>query len=188
MDKTSNDKTDVKPNDFPWWFNGKFRLDYVNLSPNKDPEYECEDDSCFDVRVWVDPKLYPDFNVKTNEKGVDYITLQPGKTMLFHTGWYFKIPPRGLELQTRSRSGLSLDCQIIVRNSPGTIDQGYRGELMVIITNAGEEDFDIKNSERPAQCGLYPVLCGSMVELNKVERIEQDTDRAAQGIGHSGIE
>jgi dUTP pyrophosphatase len=62
--------------------------------------------------------------------------------------------PHGYELQIRSRSGLALKNGIMVLNSPGTVDSGYRGEVGVILFNSSAEDFIIKKGDRIAQAVL----------------------------------
>jgi dUTP pyrophosphatase len=73
-----------------------------------------------------------------------------GEIGLFRTGLAIALP-EGYEAQIRSRSGLSLRNGIIVLNAPGTIDSDYRGEICMIMTNCGREDFAVKNGMRLAQ-------------------------------------
>ncbi|NLA95499.1 MAG: hypothetical protein GX838_01455 [Clostridiaceae bacterium] len=60
--------------------------------------------------------------------------IEPGKTLLISTGVRFAIPP-GYEAQVRPRSGLSFRTQLLITNSPGTIDADYRGLVSVICEN-----------------------------------------------------
>ena len=62
------------------------------------------------------------------------ITIQPGETVLVPTGIKVALPP-GYELQVRPKSGRALKTKLRVANTPGTIDQGYRDEIKVIIEN-----------------------------------------------------
>lgn len=162
----------------------KIRLEFVNKSPNPDPSYAKKGDSCFDVASWIDQSLYENETVETDKKG-GFIRLKPMECKLIHTGLYFKIPSMGMEIQTRSRSGRSLHVQVVVLNSPGTVDQEYRGELGIILMNLGQEDYLVYNNDKIAQCGLYPVFNEPMVDLVRVSSIDTNTDRAAQGFGHS---
>lgn len=63
-------------------------------------------------------------------------TINPGERLFVGTGLYLEMP-RGVEAQSRSRSGLSLNHGVIVLNAPGTIDSDYRGEVGVTLYNAG---------------------------------------------------
>lgn len=62
------------------------------------------------------------------------ITIKPGETVLVSTGIKVALPP-GFELQVRPKSGRALKTKLRVANTPGTIDQGYRDEIKVIIEN-----------------------------------------------------
>ena len=65
------------------------------------------------------------------------VTIAPGGRALIPTGLAIALPP-GYELQVRPRSGLALRHGIMLPNSPGTIDEDYRGEVQVIVLNAGD--------------------------------------------------
>lgn len=109
------------------------------------------------------------------------ITLAPGGRLLVPTGLVIALPP-GHELQIRPRSGLALKHGIVVPNSPGTIDEDYRGELQVIVMNAGNAPFLIERGMRIAQAVLAPVL---RAEWREVETLD-DTERGAGGFGSTG--
>lgn len=66
------------------------------------------------------------------------ITIGPGETALVHTGVKIAVP-RGIEIQVRPRSGISLNTPIRIANSPGTIDSGYRDEICIIVENTSKE-------------------------------------------------
>lgn len=78
------------------------------------------------------------------------VTLQPGDREIIPTGLYFAIP-LGYELQVRARSGLAAKYGIGLANSIGTIDSDYRGEILVILINHGDEPFTINRGDRIAQ-------------------------------------
>lgn len=90
--------------------------------------------------------------------------------------------PKGTEAQIRPRSGLALKHSITVLNSPGTIDEGYRGELKIILINHGKEDFTVEKHMRIAQMVIAPVL---QVEPVKVEQLSP-SKRGEDGFGSSG--
>ncbi len=88
----------------------------------------------------------------------DPVTLAPGARALIPTGLAVALPP-GYELQIRPRSGLALRHGIILPNSPGTIDEDYRGEIQVIVMNAGDAAFtvDPRHPHRPGHpCARHP--------------------------------
>jgi dUTP pyrophosphatase len=108
------------------------------------------------------------------------ITLRPGDTNLVPTGMSIEVPV-GYEAQIRPRSGLALKHSIGILNSPGTIDADYRGEVGIILTNFGKQDFIVKRGERIAQMIIAPVA--------KVQIVQQEeltaTARGAGGFGHT---
>lgn len=109
------------------------------------------------------------------------VVLVPGARALVPTGLVIALPP-GHELQIRPRSGLALKHGIVLPNSPGTIDEDYRGELQVIVMNAGDAPFAIERGARIAQAVLAPVLRAVWQEVDELE----DTARAAGGFGSTG--
>ncbi len=109
------------------------------------------------------------------------ITLLPGERVLVPTGFAVEIP-RGFEGQVRPRSGLALHHGVLVPNAPGTVDADYRGELQVLLLNAGRAPFRIHRGDRIAQLVIAPVAEARLVE---VERLGE-TERGAGGFGHTG--
>ncbi len=76
--------------------------------------------------------------------------LEPGVPQALPTGLALEIPS-GYEVQIRPRSGLALKHAITLPNAPATIDPGYRGELKVILLNAGKVAYEIHAGDRIAQ-------------------------------------
>jgi dUTP pyrophosphatase len=109
------------------------------------------------------------------------LVLAPGDRALIPTGFQFAIPP-GYEGQVRPRSGLALSHGILLPNAPGTIDSDYRGELRVILLNAGEKSCSIRRGDRIAQLVIAPVTTAEFFECDQLEQ----TDRGERGFGHSG--
>jgi dUTP pyrophosphatase len=109
------------------------------------------------------------------------LTLAPGARALIPTGFAIALP-RGFEAQVRPRSGLALRHGILVPNAPGTIDSDYRGELQVIVLNAGDEPFLIKRGDRIAQLVVAPVVRVAWQEVAELD----PTARGDGGFGHSG--
>ena len=108
------------------------------------------------------------------------LVLGPGERALVPTGFRIAVPA-GYEAQVRPRSGLALRHGIVLPNSPGTIDSDYRGEVQVILWNAGPEPFAIERGDRIAQLVIAPV---ARVELE--ESALDETPRGAGGFGSTG--
>jgi len=112
---------------------------------------------------------------------VEEKVIKAGESALVGTGIQIELPEK-TEAQIRPRSGLALKHSLTVLNSPGTIDEGYRGEIKIILINHGKEDFKVEKQMRIAQMVIAPVL---QVELSQVE-VLSDTDRDEGGFGSSG--
>jgi dUTP pyrophosphatase len=109
------------------------------------------------------------------------IELLPGKRIAVSTGLAFALPP-GFEGQLRPRSGLARSHGISLVNSPGTLDADYRGELMVLVINHGEEPMTITPGMRIAQMVIAPVVRAELVEVDTLD----ETARGSGGFGSTG--
>lgn len=109
------------------------------------------------------------------------VTIAPGARALIPTGLRIALPA-GHELQVRPRSGLALKNGILLANSPGTIDEDYRGELGIIVLNAGDTDFVVERGMRIAQAVLAPVTRAVWAVVETLP----DTSRGAGGFGSTG--
>ncbi|MFD3158667.1 dUTP diphosphatase [Haloimpatiens sp. FM7330] len=113
---------------------------------------------------------------------IDEIEILPGESKLIHTGISIELP-KGTEAQIRPRSGLALKNQITVLNTPGTIDEGYRGEIGVILINHGKNTFSVEKGMKIAQMVIKPVL---VVQVQKVDELSS-TERGEGGFGSTGV-
>ena len=145
------------------------RLKYVNESTNPDPTFAKEGDSGFDVRAFIPHPTH----------------IPPGKIKLIPTGLYFEVE-KGLEVQIRSRSGLAANKGVMVLNSPGTLDSGYRGELKIILANLGEFPLSVENGDRIAQAVVCPVYGEGKLVIEKVGKLS-NSERSDGGFGHTGV-
>ena len=109
------------------------------------------------------------------------LRLEPGQRGLVPTGLSIALPP-GYELQVRPRSGLALKHGIVLPNAPGTIDEDYRGEVGVIVMNAGQDTFVIEPGMRIAQAVIAPVVRATWIECDELD----ETGRGAGGFGSTG--
>ena len=109
------------------------------------------------------------------------LVIPPGGRALLPTGFALAVP-EGYEAQVRPRSGLALRHGLLLPNAPGTIDSDYRGEVKVIVLNAGSEPLTLRRGDRIAQlvfARVEPVAweeCASLPE----------TSRGGGGFGHTG--
>jgi dUTP pyrophosphatase len=110
------------------------------------------------------------------------VVLKPLDRTLIPTGIAIELP-KGFEAQIRPRSGLALKYGVTILNSPGTIDEDYRGELKILLINLGKENFVVNRGDRIAQ--LIISKCYK-VEVVEVEQLN-DTKRNQGGFGHTGI-
>ena len=129
------------------------------------PAYETPGSAGMDIRAAVGETL----------------VIAPGKRALVPTGLILEIPA-GYEIQIRPRSGLAYKHGITCLNTPGTIDSDYRGEVMILLVNLGEEDFAIERGMRIAQIILAPVS-RARIELAD---LASETERGSDGFGSTG--
>ena len=112
---------------------------------------------------------------------VDELIIKSGERKLVKTGIKIQLPPF-TEAQIRPRSGLALKYGITVLNTPGTIDEGYRGEICVVIINHGKDDFNIEKGAKIAQMIIAPVIRPKIIVVESLE----DTQRGENGFGSTG--
>ena len=146
----------------------KVTTKFINNSNNEDPTYAKEGDSGFDLRAFID----------------EPVTLKPLERKLIPTGLKFELSPN-TELQVRPRSGMALKHGISVLNTPGTVDEGYRGDVGIIAVNLSNEDYTIQPGERIAQAVIMNVIGHRVSNLEKVETLTE-TERGDTGYGSSG--
>jgi len=137
----------------------KMMADCADLAPAKaHPE-----DAAYDLRSRMDMEI------------------PVGRSTLVPTGLFLELPV-GYEAQVRPRSGLALKHDIMLTNSPGTVDAGYRGEVGVIVYNGGKAPFPVKRGDRIAQMVIARL---AEIELEPAEQLSE-TDRGTGGFGSTG--
>lgn len=109
------------------------------------------------------------------------MTLAPGATRTISTGFAIAVPD-GWEVQARTRSGMAARQSVHVLNSPGTIDSDYRGEIKVILHNAGFSRYVIQRGDRIAQ--LVPKQAPRLSVMLVADLDE--TERGDGGFGSTG--
>ena len=108
--------------------------------------------------------------------------IAPGARAQIPTGIALALPP-GFEGQVRPRSGLAARHGITVLNTPGTVDADYRGEVMVILINFGQEPFRVERGMRIAQMIIAATMQAKICEVASLDQ----TDRGPGGFGSTGI-
>ena len=111
----------------------------------------------------------------------DDLELGPGARAAVPTGLVIALP-EGYEVQVRPRSGLALRHGVTVANAPGTIDADYRGEVKVILINAGEEPFTVRRGDRIAQLVVAPVVTAAFTPADELP----ESGRGSGGFGSTG--
>jgi dUTP pyrophosphatase len=111
----------------------------------------------------------------------DEVVIRPGERALIGTGLAIALP-HGHEAQVRPRSGLAWKHGVTVLNSPGTVDEDYRGEIKVLLVNHGQEPFVVRSGERVAQLVIARVERVAIEEQGALD----ETVRGAGGYGHTG--
>ena len=141
------------------------KVKLINKSNNPNPYYETNGSAGVDLRAFTE----------------EDIVIKPMERKLIHTGLYMQIP-EGYEGSVRPRSGLALKKGITVLNTPGVVDEDYRGEVCVILINLSNEDFVVKNGERIAQMLFKKVERAAFAEVKELD----ETERGDGGFGHTG--
>ena len=137
----------------------------INQSSHPLPSYTTEGSSGMDLRAHLENSA----------------TLQPMERKLIPTGLFIELP-EGFEAQIRPRSGLAIKQGITCLNTPGTIDQDYRGEIKIILINLSGQEQVIEPGDRIAQMVIQKVEKANWVQTADINV----TDRNDGGFGHTG--
>jgi dUTP pyrophosphatase len=149
------------------------------------PEKAHDTDSGRDLFVYSFKKVFGSNNLlKAPIDGEDNpkLILLPGERALIDTG-IFATVGIGYEIQIRPRSGLALENGLTVLNTPGTIDEGYRGPICVIIINHSGVPQIISKDDKIAQMVVCPVVLGKIQIVSDLD----ETDRNDGGFGSTGV-
>ena len=180
-----------KNNEYPVVKYYKGKLDPSGTVEVKDLIKKHETDSCYDICVYIPSKevlaeLAKDkdddrFTKVLNHLNEDgNIVLKTGETITVPTNICFDLP-YNIECQCRPRSGLTSQGITV---GWGTVDEDYRGDVGIIITNISSEDFIIKSGERIAQV-YFNRKTKAILEDHTGEEISE-TDRGDAGFGSTG--
>ncbi|GAB3084087.1 dUTP diphosphatase, partial [Phycicoccus sp. Root563] len=135
----------------------------------------------------LDPDLPVPSYAHPGDAGADLhaatdVTLAPGERALVPTGVALALPDGYVGL-VHPRSGLAARHGITIVNAPGTVDAGYRGEVLVNLVNLDpREEFTVHRGDRIAQLVVQQVAVADFLEVDSLE----DTSRGDTGHGASG--
>ena len=159
LEKLDNDMRNYSP---------KLTLGFTKLNDDAvTPIYNYPSDSGFDLHSTQD------------------LEIPPFGRILVPTGLSFDIKD-GYEIQVRSKSGLAIKQGLMVLNSPGTVDNGYTGEVQVIVFNTNNHTVTIPKGMKVGQAVLCPVVNGKWVDLDERNSVSKK-DRNNNGFGSTGI-
>ncbi len=109
------------------------------------------------------------------------IVIEPGKTVMIHTGLSMEIPVGYVGL-IYARSGLASRQGLAPANKVGVVDSDYRGEFMIALHNHSDETRSVSSGDRIAQLVITPYLSVSYEISDELT----DTDRGSGGFGSTG--
>lgn len=136
----------------------------------------------------LDPELPAPAYAKPGDAGADLrsridFELEPGERALVPTGVAIALPEGYVGL-VHPRSGLATKNGITIVNAPGTVDSGYRGELMVTLLNTDKtKSFHVQRGDRIAQLIIQKYEHATFTIVDELEQ----TERGSSGFGSSGI-
>ncbi len=136
----------------------------------------------------LDPELPAPAYAKPGDAGADLrsridFELEPGERALVPTGVAIALPEGYVGL-VHPRSGLATKNGITIVNAPGTVDSGYRGELMVTLLNTDKtKSFRVQRGDRIAQLVIQKYEHATFTVVDELEQ----TERGSSGFGSSGI-
>lgn len=136
----------------------------------------------------LDPELPAPAYAKPGDAGADLrsridFELEPGERALVPTGVAIALPEGYVGL-VHPRSGLATKNGITIVNAPGTVDSGYRGELMVTLLNTDKtKSFHVQRGDRIAQLIIQKYEHATFTVVDELDQ----TERGSSGFGSSGI-
>lgn len=111
-------------------------------------------------------------------------TIKPGETVKVSTGIVLEIP-EGYYMEIVPRSGYSYKTFLRIPNSPGIIDSGYRGEILVLMNNISNDPFSIYTINRGDKIAQMILRKLENYELEEAEELAE-SERSERGFGSSG--
>lgn len=147
-----------------------------------------------DVKM-VDEKFLPAFedegSIGMDLQSTINVTIPPKAKRIISTGTWIDLssiniplnPWEELYADVRSRSGLARKHDLFVLNSPGTIDESYRGEIQVVLFNLGESEYIVSVGDRIAQ---LVISTGIKPDKLVIKKQLSPSSRGEKGFGSTG--
>lgn len=131
------------------------------------PTYAKSGDACMDIYV-------------------DSIETKPDGGVCYHTGLHFKLP-EDYEMEIRPRSS-NTKTIAVMQNAPGTLDEGYTGELMIVHRNLEYSKVAIPQYSVGDRCAQILVRRRERIVWDEVSSVQElgNTERGSGGFGSSG--
>jgi len=175
-----------------------------------------ETEICVSFKKMHESAVIPKFSTPSSS-GFDLVSIEdcylvPGVITPVRTGLCVQLPnpdetyPFTFEMQIRPRSGLARKFGVTMPNTPCTIDNDYRGELIIPMTvvkynlnqctyfneneqtihfGISQDGYQIKAGDRIAQGVICPVLSSNVLKITEVNELD-DTERGDGGFGSTG--
>ena len=136
------------------------------------------------MRVKLDEGAFEPVRAHKTDAGLDLrtpieFTIQPHDSYTVDTGVHVELP-EGTFGQLFSKSGLNVKHSIV--SLGGTVDEPYRGSIVVKLYNEGDEEYHFRAGDKIVQMVIMPYLAP---EIEHVDELSE-TDRGSQGFGSSG--
>jgi dUTP pyrophosphatase len=140
----------------------------------------------FEVLIKCDPELMPTIG-NPGDAGYDLrsasdATVAARSRTTVNTGVSIALP-QGYVALVHPRSGLAAKHGITVLNAPGTVDAGYRGEMLITLINHSDEDFHISRGDRVAQVLFQKFETPTFVQVSELP----GSQRGTSGFGSTGV-
>ncbi len=140
----------------------------------------------FELLIKCDPDLMPTIG-NPGDAGYDLRcaseeTIFARSRTTIKTGVSIALPAGYVGL-VHPRSGLAAKHGITVLNAPGTVDAGYRGEIMITLVNHSDEDFQVNRGDRVAQILFQKFESATFIQVSELP----GSDRGHAGFGSTGV-
>ena len=133
------------------------------------PEYATTGSAAVDLRAAIDEG--------------EVLVLNPGERSMIPTGVSIAPETKDVVAIVAGRSGLGIKSGVTLSNCIGVIDNDYRGEICVGLSNHGDKPFEVRRGDRIAQLMFMPVYAATFIESDTLD----ETERGAGGFGHTGV-
>ena len=161
----------------------------LNLEEMEEEMYTASKTKTINIEIVHGDAVFPRY-AYPSDSGFDLhstedLEIRPFGRILVPTGLKVSFE-EGYEIQVRPKSGLAIKQGLTVLNTPGTVDQGYTGEIQVIVFNTNNHSVMISKGMKVGQAVLCPVINGEYVRFEQVDQLDEK-DRGDNGFGSTGI-